>query len=419
MKKNYFMGMKALLLGLFTMNAMMLMADGSVSNSNMSVAYLRNPAREGAIDIDGVYYNPAGTAFLSNGLHFGISLQTAVTQRDNKSIFEWKKEDAEAAYKEFKDKGYPILPAVHFTYNWDRWNVQAGFNITGGDGKNKYDDTYVSALNLKSLTTESYQYGIFVGTSFEVIKEWLSISAGLQGVYASNKYNGSLTDDSSFKGRQTGFGVTPVLGADFRFGDRLNLSVRYQFQNVVKMSTNFDDIDADDTLNELKAIVNYDKDNKKIRSDVPGFLSVGAQVSIIKSLRLNAAYRYYDEKHAKNDIIEGVGKNKGTHEPAFGLEWDIFKYVTASVGYQGSIYGSTEKELLSSWENFKSVKLNNHSLMLGVRLNFGSHVSIDLGYMHTFYKSKDLTVEETADGTGTVTLKRQSDLFGAGVNLTF
>jgi long-chain fatty acid transport protein len=188
------------------------------------------------------------------------------------------------------------------------------------------------------------------------------------------------------------------------------------------MSTKMDDVKADETLNELKSLFYYEKDEKKFRSDVPGYLSVGAQVSIIKKIRLNASYRYFDEKHAKRDMVEDVKNNKGTHEPAFGIEWDIFKFITVSAGYQGAIYGSTEKELLSSWDNFTNIKLNNHSLLLGLRINAGKHVSIDLGYMHTFYKNRDLAIEvETENGTETnvTTFKRKSDLFGVGVNLAF
>ena len=39
-------------------------AGGLLTNTNQNVAFLRNPARDGAIGIDGVYSNPAGVAFL-------------------------------------------------------------------------------------------------------------------------------------------------------------------------------------------------------------------------------------------------------------------------------------------------------------------------------------------------------------------
>ena len=60
---------------LFSMNAVF--AGGILTNTNQSVSFLRNPARDAAIGLDGVYSNPAGVAFLSDGLHLGFNWQYA------------------------------------------------------------------------------------------------------------------------------------------------------------------------------------------------------------------------------------------------------------------------------------------------------------------------------------------------------
>ena len=44
-------------------------AGDYLTNTNQSIGFLRNPSRDGAIDIDGVYYNPAGVGFLDEGWH--------------------------------------------------------------------------------------------------------------------------------------------------------------------------------------------------------------------------------------------------------------------------------------------------------------------------------------------------------------
>ena len=43
------------------------LAGGLVTNTNQSAAFLRNPARDATIELDAVYYNPAGVAFLKKG----------------------------------------------------------------------------------------------------------------------------------------------------------------------------------------------------------------------------------------------------------------------------------------------------------------------------------------------------------------
>ena len=50
-------------------------AGGINTNSNMSVIFDRTLSRDGAIGIDGVYFNPAGVAFLPNGAHISLNWQ--------------------------------------------------------------------------------------------------------------------------------------------------------------------------------------------------------------------------------------------------------------------------------------------------------------------------------------------------------
>ena len=57
--------------------AQTVMAGGLLTNTNQNVSFLRNPARDAAIGIDGVYSNPAGVAFLGEGFHLSLNIQNA------------------------------------------------------------------------------------------------------------------------------------------------------------------------------------------------------------------------------------------------------------------------------------------------------------------------------------------------------
>jgi long-subunit fatty acid transport protein len=57
---------------------------------------------------------------------------------------------------------------------------------------------------------------------------------------------------------------------------------------------------------------------------------------------------------------------------------------------------------------------SSHLLGLGCRLNVSKTVSVDLGYMRNFYKSKDVTTQEKKDH-----YKRENRVFAVGVNMTF
>ena len=62
-------------------------AGGYLTNTNQSVNFLRNPARDAAINIDGAYSNPAGLGFLSEGWHLGFNLQSAYQSRKDQTVF--------------------------------------------------------------------------------------------------------------------------------------------------------------------------------------------------------------------------------------------------------------------------------------------------------------------------------------------
>ena len=48
-------------------------AGGILTNTNQSVLFLKNPARDAAIGLDGVYSNPAGVAFMPQGFHIAFN----------------------------------------------------------------------------------------------------------------------------------------------------------------------------------------------------------------------------------------------------------------------------------------------------------------------------------------------------------
>ena len=69
---------KAILAGLvLAATATTAQAGGILTNTNQSIDFLRNPARDAAIGLDGVYFNPAGVAFLPQGFHLGFNWQYA------------------------------------------------------------------------------------------------------------------------------------------------------------------------------------------------------------------------------------------------------------------------------------------------------------------------------------------------------
>ena len=68
---------KEMMFGVMLASVTTATAGGILTNTNQSIDFLRNPARDAAISLDGVYSNPAGVAFLPEGFHLGFNWQYA------------------------------------------------------------------------------------------------------------------------------------------------------------------------------------------------------------------------------------------------------------------------------------------------------------------------------------------------------
>ena len=63
------------IIGLMGAFSSLALASGLNTNTNQSAAYLRNVARYATTEADAPYYNPAGTAFMTDGFHISLNSQ--------------------------------------------------------------------------------------------------------------------------------------------------------------------------------------------------------------------------------------------------------------------------------------------------------------------------------------------------------
>lgn len=215
---------------LFSMNAVF--AGGILTNTNQSVSFLRNPARDAAIGLDGVYSNPAGVAFLSDGLHLGFNWQYAHQTRtitSTNSLFALGLKNNGQATKEFEGvANAPIIPSLQAAYNKNNWSFQFNFSVPGGGGKCEFDkgigsfETVVGAIanrligvstglnqsisqlgasvpNVTGYDVDGYMkgkqfyFGFQVGAAHK-FNEHLSVYGGLRLLYGTASYEARLNN---------------------------------------------------------------------------------------------------------------------------------------------------------------------------------------------------------------------------------
>lgn len=186
-------------------------AGGILTNTNQSAQFVRMPSRNASIDIDAVYYNPAGLMQMKNGFYFALNNQTIWQNRTISSDFPL------LSNKEYKGKVFaPVFPDVYAVYKLDKWAFSAGFGPNGGGGSAKFDKGLPSfeksvsvlpaSLAASKIPTTAYSVNlqfegssVFYGSQLNAsyaINDVISVSAGVRVLNAVNTYSGYLKDIS-------------------------------------------------------------------------------------------------------------------------------------------------------------------------------------------------------------------------------
>lgn len=417
-------------------------AGGYLTNTNLSAAFLRNPSRDAVIAIDGLYTNPAGVMFLEPGFHLQFDLQSAYQTRTVESTFAPFANglNNSSATKKYEGNAQaPVIPSFHLAYNWERWSLNFSFGLTGGGGKCEFDDGLGSFESVVSVMPylinkanpalpatskysfdsymrgRQYYFGGQLGGNYKV-NDNLAVFAGARVVYATTNYYGYVRNinfypipgntsyvvpdptgkDISLNCDQTGWGITPIIGVDWKINDKWNLAAKYEFPTRLELenqSINSSDAQALPALDQFK-------DGKKVREDIPGILFAGAQYSPIDPLRLSAGFHYYWDKDAKKYGNTQRNLDGNTWEISAGVEYDFAKNWTASAGWQTTNYGNTD-----AYMKDLSFNTNSNSIGLGVSWKVSKKVTLDAGYFITLYKHYEKNsdnfngVKETVEGT--------------------
>ena len=217
--KKMFKDMKkinAMLVGAMLTVATTATAGGILTNTNQSIDFLRNPARDAAIGLDGVYSNPAGVAFLPEGFHLGINWQYAHQTRTIQStnpVFALGKKNNGATTKTFEGVAdAPFIPSLQAAYNKGNWSVQFNFSVPGGggacefaDGLGSFESVVGSIANqLKPLGATGYDmdgymqgrqyyFGFQLGAAYKITKD-LSVYGGLRLLYGTATYKAKISN---------------------------------------------------------------------------------------------------------------------------------------------------------------------------------------------------------------------------------
>ena len=447
MKKNLLIGAATLIVSIPTF------AGDYLTNTNQNAAFLRMVARGASIDIDGVYSNPAGLAFLpEDGFHLSLTGQSAYQTREILATSPLWTLDGNTTERYYKGTASaPIIPSFHGAYKKDKWVISASFAITGGGGKASFDNglpmfdalaiggiytnAQLTGLVGKPVTPDMYEinsamdgkqyiYGVQLGVSYR-FNNWLSAFIGGRMNYVKSGYEGYLKAQmkEEFGGMaltnleldcdQSGWGLTPIIGLDAKLG-RWNLAAKYEFQTNLNIENKTNKLEV--PVGTPEEVIKPYADGEQTPSDIPAFLSVAAGYEILPTLRASVEYHFIDDKRAGmlNDRQKTL--KHGTHEYLAGIEWDIIKYLTISGGFQKTDYG-----LSDDFQTDTSFYCSSYSLGFGARARLSDALSLDIAYFWTTYDDYTKTSADY-NGTGipgTDVYSRTNKVFGLSLNYHF
>lgn len=293
-------------------------------------------------------------------------------------------------------------------------------------GTYKFSDQLAGFVGLRALyATNNYNgyvknvnanYAYAINYSYNVPA---NAQLGFPGTSGEGVQNGTGTQNLDANGLeldadQTGFGVTPIIGLDWRPNKHWNLAAKFESPTklVLKNSSVMNDY-AKAQIAGGNATLGQFEDGAKIREDIPGLLALGVQYSPADIVRINAGFHEYFDKSAKKYADKQELIDHNTWEVNAGVEVDVCKYLTLSGSYQVTQYGLSE-----AYMNDLSYNLSNSMVGAGLRINAAKCCSIDLGYMHTFYGDRTITTP-TAAGPKEDAYVRKNDVFAVGVNFAF
>ena len=193
------------------------------------------------------------------------------------------------------------------------------------------------------------------------------------------------TQDVTLNCDQTGFGVTPIIGIDWKINDQWNLAAKYEFKTRIRLKNEAANSASAAGLSAL----NQFKDGKKIAEDIPAMLTLGVQYTPVKNVRLMAGHHYFYDKQASKYNHTEKKLSRGTCEFNAGAEVDVNKRLTLSAGWQNTNYGLTDEYMQDI-----SFVTNSNSVGIGLNYRFSDRLSIDLSYFQTFYNTYDTHTDD-------------------------
>ena len=383
-------------------------AGGILTNTNQSIDFLRNPARDAAIGLDGVYSNPAGVVFLPEGFHLGLNWQYAHQTRtitSNNPVFALGRKNGGLTKKTFEGVAdAPCIPSIQAAYNKGDWSIQFNFSVPGGGGSCEFADglgSFESVVGgianqlsgLDKLATalgqtapgvsgydmegymqgRQYYFGFQLGAAYKITPD-LSVYGGLRLLYGNATYKAKISNIQ-----------VKTAGGYVDFGSFLQSATALVDGGISTVNTNLAKVNAGIAQYEAAGVpVPAEMAAMKAQLEGMGVQLQGTSQSI------NALWKYSQGVNLLcNQSSVGVA-------PVIGIDYRFGKFnIAAKYEFKTQIHMKNESTVneaseIAAVNKFRDgEKVDEDSpaqLAVGAMWSVTDAVRLNLGYHHFFDK---------------------------------
>ena len=364
----------------------LLFAGGSENKINSGAGYARFPSKATECKKpDAMFYNPAGTAFLKDGLYVAAGNQFLYKKYTNKF-------DGESYSTDIPTYLYPDLALV---WKKDRTAIFAGFTVAAGGGELEYEKGNAYTINaLKSINPAlatlghsmdiySVLYDNIVGISHQFWEDHLSVAAAVRILYGSQKVKIKLHDDppAAFapvlgtdktlaKTEANGFGTGGIFSIHYKPIETLDIALTYHTESIIDYEyKKADGVGA--------AVLGANKGDH-FSYVLPAYLGGGIGWQIIPQLYAAVGFNYYFNDLADYELDDAWEIN-------FAAEYQFNKMLAVSLGGFYTDIGSKKKE---GGNSFYNPYLDSFTYCGGFELTFFDDLTIDVGAFYVQYFSE-------------------------------
>ena len=347
-------------LGMFMLADAALFAGSLDYVSNQSAKWMMTTSRNASTDgADIIAYNPAGTAYLSRGLHVDLSGQTLLLHYRNKDVLVGNFSNLAAPLSPLlsrpaetlsQNNPSPIVPNMYLAYSLGKTGpgklaayFQAG--VVAGGGELKYGNgtagtgfllTGLSAgsggalgsINSQGFSSSSMYFGIGGGASYAFLNDAVSVSLGGRAVMAKRnfEFTAAYSSTEAFNGKYEydAAGFTPIIGVNVKPKKDLTLAAR--FEAPTRLEFKYKQKELDGTLAAVAAEVLKSagiEDGKNTRQDLPFIIGLGASYNINGKATVDLSGTFYMLSSADLGNVYDNGDKVGNVSDYFGVGWEV------------------------------------------------------------------------------------------------